>query len=84
LCHDKLIDVRHLPEEFQNISAHPVPAGTEPNASRLKLAEADTIRSALRRRGGHLGKTADDLAISRTTLWRKMKRYSISPNEYKS
>jgi transcriptional regulator with PAS, ATPase and Fis domain len=84
LCHENLIDVRHLPEEFQSISAHPVPAGTEPNASRLKLAEADAIRSALRRRGGHLGKTADDLAISRTTLWRKMKRYAISPREYKA
>jgi PAS domain S-box-containing protein len=84
LCHDELIDVRHLPEEFQNISTHPTPAGAEPSASRLKLAEADVIRSALRRRSGHLGKTADDLAISRTTLWRKMKRYAISPNEYKS
>ena len=33
---------------------------------------------------GHLGKAAEDLGISRTTLWRKMKRHGLSPAEYRA
>jgi transcriptional regulator with PAS, ATPase and Fis domain len=83
LCHDHLIDLRHLPEDVQLSFPTTTSVDNVPSASKLKWAEADTIRSALRRSGGHLGRTADDLAISRTTLWRKMKQYSISPGEYK-
>jgi transcriptional regulator of acetoin/glycerol metabolism len=53
-------------------------------SSKLKWAEADTIRASLRRSRGHLGQTAKDLGISRTTLWRKMNKYSISPHEYRA
>ena len=86
LCHDRVIDVRHLPEEFQHSSSGmaDLDVSRGPSASKLKWAEADTIRASLRRWRGHLGKTAKDLGISRTTLWRKMNRYSISPHEYRS
>ena len=59
----------------------PVP---DDNLSRLKWAEADAIRATLRQTEGHLGKAAEELGISRTTLWRKMNKFSISPVEYKS
>ena len=36
-----------------------------------------TIRDALARHGGNRTHAAADLGISRNTLWRKMKRYSI-------
>jgi len=82
LCHNRLIDVKHLPEEIQ--SAQKTPDRTEQLAkSQLKQAEADTIQTALRTSGGHLGRTARDLGISRTTLWRKMKKYGISSADHR-
>jgi len=82
LCHNRLIDVKHLPEEIQ--SAQKTPDRTEQLAkSQLKQAEADTIQTALRTSGGHLGRTARDLGISRTTLWRKMKKYGISAADHR-
>ena len=41
-------------------------------------AEAHAIRSALASYGGHRKRTASELGISTTTLWRKMKRYAIT------
>jgi len=80
LCHEGLIDVHHLPEDFR-------PAGgtapQRPAVSRLKSAEADTIRATLAQKDGHLANTARELGISRTTLWRKMKRYAISSDDYR-
>jgi PAS domain S-box-containing protein len=40
-------------------------------------AEASTIRSALARNEGHRGKTARELGISNSTLWRRMKLHGI-------
>jgi PAS domain S-box-containing protein len=81
LCHNRLIDVVHLPEELQQGSQRALAAKQPRNGSQLKLAEADVIRLALEHNGGHLGKTAQELGISRATLWRKMKKYSISSQE---
>jgi len=77
LCHDRQIDVCHLPEEFQNLPPASVESTPSQTTSRLKWAEADAIRAALRRNNHDVGRTALDLKVSRTTLWRKMKRYSI-------
>lgn len=76
LCHDQQIDVRHLPEDFQNLRSSSETASPG-ISSRLKWAEADTIQAALRRNGYNAGQTARDLGVSRTTLWRKIKRYGI-------
>jgi PAS domain S-box-containing protein len=79
LCHNRLIDVPHLPEELQ-ASRHEPSKGTG-GGSRLQWAEADTIRAAVARAGGALGKAAAELGIDRTTLWRKMKRYGLTPEK---
>ena len=55
------------------------PCAPEPIAGaqlcqRLAHAEETSIRDALRRNGGHRGKTAAELGISVTTLWRRMRR----------
>ncbi|HJX14744.1 MAG TPA: sigma-54 dependent transcriptional regulator, partial [Candidatus Deferrimicrobiaceae bacterium] len=81
LCHNRLIDVPHLPEDLQQGNQRAFATKQPHNGSQLKLAEADVIRSALKHNGGHLGKTAQELGISRATLWRKMKKYSISIHE---
>jgi PAS domain S-box-containing protein len=78
LCHNGLIDVKHLPGDLQ-------PAGEPRAASRgvreslppLAESEADAIRQSLARNQGNRAETAAELRISRTTLWRKMARYGI-------
>lgn len=79
LCNEHLIGVEHLPEDFQPIE-QTQEMGDDRNIrqDRLKAAEADAIRNALRSSEGHIGKTAKTLGVSRTTLWRKMKRYRIT------
>lgn len=80
LCHNRLIDVRHLPEDLQSSAGLEESQGAAARHSKLQLAEADAIRSVLVRTGWHLGQAAKELGISRTTLWRKMKKHSISSN----
>jgi transcriptional regulator with PAS, ATPase and Fis domain len=43
----------------------------------LQNAEVIAIREALARHGGHRTRAAEDLGVSRNTLWRKMRRYGI-------
>jgi transcriptional regulator with PAS, ATPase and Fis domain len=83
LCHNSMIDVRHLPEELQPRDQHPVTSSNSSNNSKLKWAEADVIRSALTRSRGSVGKAAEELGISRTTLWRKMKSFAIAAEDYR-
>jgi transcriptional regulator of acetoin/glycerol metabolism len=40
--------------------------------------EADRLRDALERNQWHHGRAARELGISRTTLWRRMKRLSLA------
>ena len=83
LCHNGLIDVRHLPEDIQP-SRSRESEDNDGNGSRLKVAEADVIRSALKNNRGHLGKSAKELGLSRTTLWRKLKKHGIAGRGYRS
>jgi transcriptional regulator with PAS, ATPase and Fis domain len=83
LCHDQLIDVRHLPEEMQPGVHHPATANRSSPNSELKSAEADVIRAVLTRNRGLVGKAAEELGISRTTLWRKMKRFGVSADDHR-
>ncbi len=79
LCHNRFIDVRHLPEDIQGETA------TQHRPARpLEDSEADAIRLALSRNHGHQGRTAHELRISRTTLWRKMKKYGIEGGGFRS
>jgi len=64
---------------------HPRPAVRQSDAMPpLQESEAEAIRAALGRRGGHLGQAAAELGISRTTLWRKMSKYGIPKAEFSS
>jgi transcriptional regulator with PAS, ATPase and Fis domain len=46
---------------------------------RVAHAEETSIRDALHRNSGHRGKTAAELGISVTTLWRRLRRISGTP-----
>lgn len=87
LCHGGLIDVRHLPEDVQRSFGDESPPGEdaavqlEESVSGLERAEAEAILRALHLSKGHLGATCRALGVSRTTLWRKMKKYGINPRK---
>jgi PAS domain S-box-containing protein len=86
ICRNGLIEPRHLPEDFQQ-SPHRQSKNMgklyDKPTMQLEQAEAETIETALERVDGRLGAAARDLGISRTTLWRKIKKHKIDPEEYK-
>lgn len=49
---------------------------------RHALAEREAILRACRETGGHLGRAATRLGVSRATLWRKMKLYAIARGQW--
>jgi transcriptional regulator with PAS, ATPase and Fis domain len=62
---------RHAPEQV-NVGRH--------LCDRVAHAEEASILDALRRHSGHRGKTAAELGISVTTLWRRLRRISGAPS----
>ena len=83
LCHGNTLDVKHLPEELQPQAHHPVTVERSSPRFKLEQAEADVLRSALTHTHGSISKTAEELGVSRTTLWRKMRRFAISAEGYR-
>jgi transcriptional regulator with PAS, ATPase and Fis domain len=77
LCHNGHIDLRHLPGDLQPGGAPRVQLPETSDRAPLEESEAATIRMALSRNQWVRSKTADELRIGRTTLWRKMNRFGI-------
>jgi transcriptional regulator with PAS, ATPase and Fis domain len=77
LCRGPVIEVDHLPMDFVKRSRAPLPVEAKRGGRALERSEVATIRSALERNRGHRGRTAAELGIDPSTLWRKMKRYGI-------
>lgn len=80
LCHGRIIEFDHLPSELQkNFIDH---NASSPNQNiqhpvQKIIHEEIQIRSCLERFGGNRTKTARQLNMDRTTLWRKMKKYGL-------
>ena len=84
LCHNGLIDVNHLPEDLQaRVRTSASGQGTD-SIRPLQQSEANAIRVALSHNEGHQGRAAEELGISRSTLWRKMNRYGIRADDFQS
>ena len=81
LCHGNLLDVSHLPEGLRPRQEGTGGGKASPRLSLLHQKEADAVRTALTMAGGHLGRTAEKLGISRSTLWRKMKRLGLGKKD---
>jgi PAS domain S-box-containing protein len=64
-----------LEELSRDLRASPEPAAS--SRTRADELEEHDIREALRRAGGHIGRAAKALGVSRPTLWRKRKKYRI-------
>ncbi|RLB22808.1 MAG: Fis family transcriptional regulator [Deltaproteobacteria bacterium] len=76
LCKDPIISMEHLPADVREwAEAHPM---SKPITGTLATEEAQIIRSALEKHGGNRVAAARELGISRTTLWRKIKKYGLN------
>ena len=79
LCRGNQIKEEHLPQEVhEGISVQSNHQETQSIESPLGRAEAAKIIETLRKHGGNRRKTAFELGINKTTLWRKIKKYGIS------
>jgi len=78
LCHGRMIEVEHLPNELLSAAIRNNSQQTIPDSRPLHQAEVKTIMGVLHKYGGNRRKTAACLGINKTTLWRKMKKYGIT------
>ncbi|OGQ13751.1 MAG: Fis family transcriptional regulator [Deltaproteobacteria bacterium RBG_19FT_COMBO_46_12] len=77
LCRGERIDLDCLPKELidgQEGMPLPLPLKEE---TLFRRAEAEIIERTLKKYGGNRAKTAQELGIDRTTLWRKMRKYDL-------
>ena len=82
VCRGSIIQKDHLPAELiAQIDTAPAPAYPAQHPVARAANEEGLIRAALNRHGGNQTKAAHELGINRTTLWRKMKRYGIDPDQ---
>jgi len=78
LCRNDRIGIECLPPELADAVLASSPVEQNSPANPLLEAEAETILRMLREHDGHRGKTAAALGIDKSTLWRKMRKYSIT------
>ncbi len=78
ICKGGQLELQHIP---RNVSYHetkgPALDVTTPNT--LDEAERLLIKKTLEKNYGHRDRTARELGIHKTTLWRKLKKYGIHP-----
>jgi transcriptional regulator with PAS, ATPase and Fis domain len=74
LSRGSIIDVKDLPENLR-------PSKTEPaiQSTSLESLEAAFITETLRKNNWNRAKTAAELGIHKTTLWRKLRKLGIEP-----
>jgi len=78
LCRDSLISAQHLPPELrENIQSSASPLPATGHARHFQYAQRQVILAALNRHGGSRTKTARELGIDKSTLWRKMKKLGL-------
>jgi two-component system response regulator HydG len=73
-----LIEPADLPEEIMAVRPAPAPFEGSVAAARER-AERDMIVATLARHHGEVSAAARELQISRTTMWRLMKKHKINP-----
>ena len=76
LCRGTLIEERHLPHDFIEKTNRDSIRPADP-AFPLDISEGNLIRETLKAQGGNRLKTARQLGLSRSTLWRKIKKHGL-------
>lgn len=77
LCRGDRIDIDCLPKELTGIQEKISPPLSVQGERPIERAEAEIIEKTLRKYDGNRLKTASELGMDRTTLWRKMKKYGL-------
>ena len=81
ICDGNRIRVEDLPSSIQTVPARTsAPTDSSLTHNSLAHAERDTLLSAIRANHGNLCHTAQQLGISRNSLYRKLKRHGIGLN----
>lgn len=75
LCRGGLIELQHLPIEMRPASSAPA---TSSGAMSMQSAQRNLIQLALKRNQGNRQRTAHELGINPSTLYRKLKALGIS------
>ena len=75
-CHSNTIEPEDLPPYIRQKGKHYQPKGFDLN-ERLEEAQKEAVMKALKAAGGKRKEAASMLGISRTTLFRLMKRYGL-------
>ena len=79
VCQDKIIERNHLPLSLQGgLASTPVVEEKQSFDQKIESSEKAIILDMLQKYNWNKGKAASALHINRTTLWRKMKKYSIT------
>ena len=77
LCGENRIDVDCLPKELTEGQEEAPPSSPLREETPFRRAEAEIIERTLKKYGGNRAKTAQELGIDRTTLWRKMRKHGL-------
>ncbi len=75
LCKDPFVDKRHLPTEFLEKVAQK--GEVKKSMNPLEASEVQAIQQVLKRHKDNRAFAAHELGISRSTLWRKMKKFHL-------
>ncbi len=77
LCSSDIIQAEHLPKRLRNIPAEIPSNNIIKHRNNIIAAEKELILNALKNNRGNKTRTAKDLNIDPSTLWRKMKKLKI-------
>jgi PAS domain S-box-containing protein len=77
LCGSDRIDLNCLPKELTEGQEEMPPSSPLKEEMPFRKAEAEIIERTLKKHGGNRAKTARELGIERTTLWRKIRKYKL-------
>jgi transcriptional regulator with PAS, ATPase and Fis domain len=78
LCGGDRIDMDCLPREITAGQMETTSPLLSKEESPFDQAEAEVIEKTLKKYGGDRIKTANELGIGRTTLWRKIRKYGLA------
>ena len=78
LCRGREIRPEHLPHELMEGFSKSDSGNIKSIEIMREQTEATAILNTLRKHKGNRSKSASELGINKTTLWRKMKKYDIS------
>ena len=75
ICREEILSSRHLPEDLLQST------GGAANHIATSVDSRDSILEALRAAAGNKSRAAEQLGVSRRTIYRKIEEYGISDNE---